>query len=188
MKNNQITSVEELRQKIESKRYDYFTFPVLDITVKYRKPDLLKLSLNKSLPLFIADAVIESYKEAVGGTDMAEYQQKKLAEGIKADDQLVEDLSKKGYELLSSLCESHAIKDVPESDFDTTPPLIAWKDVPEEDSIAFLLNLINRAQVGTTKSGGEVASEDVTTFPDGERKPKRSTVRKDGQAVRQSAQ
>lgn len=175
-----VTSASELATKIEAKRYDYFDFPTLEITIKYRKPDLLKLSLNKSLPLFIADAVISSYKEAVGGSDMAEYQEKKAKEGIKADDQMIGDLATKGYNLLSDLCESHAIKDVPESDFTTTPPLISWKDVPEEDTIAFLLSLIQKAQTGTTKSGGEVTSDDVTTFPDSERKSKRSSARTNG--------
>lgn len=171
-----ITSADELRQKIEEKRYDYFTFPVLDITIKYRKPDLLKLSFNNSLPSALAAIVINSYKEAVGGTDMEEYQKKHKDQKLEADDDLVKDLDTKGYILLSELAVSHRFLDVEQSDPENN--LIAWKDVPEEDAIAFLLNLINKAQVAKTATGGEVSGSDIASFPDSKRVSKRNTAGK----------
>lgn len=179
--NNQVTTADVLAQKIEEKRYSYFTFPILEVTIKYRNPDLLKLSLNKTLPTFIADAVIESYKESIGGGDLEKFQEEKLKNGIDANDEVVQDLSKKGYELLSTLCVSHAILNVPESDLAAQPvPLVAWKDIPEEDSIAFLLALIQRSHVAKTDNGGEVTLNDVTEFPEGKRKSKRVSVGTDG--------
>jgi hypothetical protein len=184
----EITSGSALREKIEAKRYDYFTFPILDITIKYRKPDLLKLSLNKSLPQAMADAVITAYKEAVGGADMAGYVKDAANKKLEADDSLIKDMDEKGYLLLQQLCVSHSILNVDESDFDTVPiPLIAWHDIPEEDAIAFLLSLIQRAQTGKTESGGEISAEEITDFPDGERSAKRSTPRTNGKAVRANA-
>lgn len=186
---NEITQGSALREKIESRRYDTFTFPILDITIKYRKPDLLKLSLNKSLPLAMASAIISAYKEAVGGADMEEYAKEAANQKFNADDAMIKDLSEKGYTLLQELSESHVFLDVQQSDFEAQPKaVIAWKDVPEEDAIAFLLNLIQKAQVGKTKSGGEVSAEDITSFSDGKRSAKRSTTRSNGQAIRQSAQ
>lgn len=175
--NNQITSASELAAKIEAKRYDFFTFPVLDITIKYRRPDLLKLSFNKALPTFIADTVIDSYKEAISGTDMREYQKAKAEEGVKANEDVIKDLSTKGYNLLTELCVSHTIINGL-SDLDNG--VISWNDIPEEDAIAFLMNLINRASVSQTKTGGEVTSEDVINFPDGKRKSKRSSAGTNG--------
>ncbi len=173
-----ITSAAELREKIQSKRYDTFTFPVLEITVKYRKPDLLKLSFNKSLPGAIADAVIGSYKEAMSGVDPEEYKKRLAANKTEADEDLVRDMSTKGYILLSELCTSHKIMDVPESDPENG--LIAWSDIPEEDSIAFILNLLNKAQVSTTAQGGEISTEEIIDFPDSPKVPKRDTARKSG--------
>lgn len=182
--NTQITQASELQAKIEAKRYDHFTFPVLEITIKYRKPDLLKLSFNNQLPAIMADMVIESYREAIDGTDMKAYQEKVKGKKLKADNDLVKGLGEKGYTLLSELCVSHKIMNVPESDFAAQPlPLISWNDVPEEDAIAFLFNLINRAQV-TTTDGGEISGGEIASFPDGEQVTKRDPVGKSRKAVR----
>lgn len=178
---NNITTGQDLAAKIEANRYDFFTFPKLEITVKYRKPDLLKLSINKSLPAAMAAAVIEAYKEAVGGADMAEYAKQAESKKLEPDDELVSDLSQKGYILLNNLVVSHKIMDVPESDVNAEPvPLISYNDVPEEDSIAFLMHLIQKAQEARTQSGGIVTSEDVTTFSNTKRSTKRRTSGKDG--------
>lgn len=184
---NQITTGSSLRDKIEAKRYDHFTFPVLDVTIKYRKPDLLKLSLNKSLPQAMANAVIDAYKEAVGGSDMEGYAKEAANKKLEADDTLIKDVDEKGYALLEELCTSHKIMDVPASDFETNPPLISYKDIPEEDAIAFLLHVIQRAQTGTTVSGGEISSTEITDFPDNGRSAKRGNAGKNGKAVRISA-
>ncbi len=94
------------------------------------------------------------------------------------------DLTQKGYNLLTELCISHTILDG-QSDFENN--VISWKDIPEEDALAFLLSLIQKVQTTYTKKGGEVTSTDVTDFPDGERITKRSSSRKNGKAIRQSA-
>jgi hypothetical protein len=181
MTTNKVTSsLEDLKSKIEANRYDYFTLPVLDITVKYRKPDMLKLSLNNSLPGAMADVIINAYKEAVGGADMEQYKEN-AKNTIKPDNNLIQELDKKGYILLSELVVSHKFLDVPESDLDAQPiPLISWIDVPEEDAIAFLLNLVNSAQKAKTVNGGEVTSDEVTEFSGRKRRTKRSIVGEDG--------
>jgi hypothetical protein len=179
------TSADELRQRIEEKRYNYFTFPVLNITIKYRRPDLLKLSFNNSLPSALAAVVIEGYKEAVGGTTIEDYQQKMQDKKIETNDELIKDLGKKGYTLLSELSVSHKFMDVPESDFDASPiALISWVDVPEEDAIAFLMHIIQRAQVAKNASGGETSNEDVASFPDSRPVPQRNSTGKSRKAVR----
>src|SRR6476646_10294294 len=104
--NKATTSLEELKSKIEANRYDYFTLPVLQITVKYRRPDLLKLSISKSLPGAMADAIIRAYKEAVGGANMEEYAAT-AKNDITPDDTLLQEIDKKGYLLLSELVVSH---------------------------------------------------------------------------------
>lgn len=165
-----ISTAADLRQKLESRRYGYFTFPILDITIKYRKPDLIKLSLNNSLPQFLAEQVIGAYKAQVEGR--AEEFQAGLAERkIDVDDELLRQLHDKGYNLLSELCISHKIMDVRESDPENN--LIAWVDIPEGDAMAFVLNMIQAAQVSQTETGGEVSLEDTVTFPDAERGRKR---------------
>lgn len=171
-----ITTGQELRDKIEAKRYDTFTFPVLEITIKYRKPDLLKLSLTNSLPAAMADAVITGYQEVMSGTDPTAYKDKVQDKKVDVSVDLVKDVSNKSYVLLSELCVSHKILDVPLSDTDNN--LIAWCDIPEEDAIAFLVNLINKAQVAQTTSGGEISSGEIVEFPDGKPMPKRNSTSK----------
>lgn len=175
---NKITTADELREKIEAKRYDTFTLPVLEITVKYRKPDLLKLSFDKALPAALADMVIDAYKDIASGVDEATFRDKASTTKLDADDTFLKELSSKGYVLLSELVVSHKIMDVAESDPDNL--LISWHDIPEEDSIAFLVNLLNKAQVGQTKDGGEISYEEVQNFPDGGRGTKRRTAGKNG--------
>lgn len=172
MLQNTVTTADVLKQKIQDNRFDLFTLPILEVTIKYRKPDLLKLSLNNSLPTAMADSVVEAYKEALGGTDYEEYQRTAAEREIKPNKELVEDVSKKGYNLLEKLCVSHKILDVPESDPDND--LIAWDDIPEEDAISFLINVLNKAQTARTKDGGEMSAEDITTFPGKRRSNKRS--------------
>lgn len=173
-----ITTGQELRDKIEAKRYDTFTFPILEITIKYRKPDLLKLSLSNALPGAMADAVISAYKEAMSGADMEEYKTKLESKKPEADENLVKDIASKGFTLLGQLCVSHKIMDVQESDPDNN--LIAFSDIPEEDAIAFLLNLLNKAQNAKTETGGEVSVDEITTFSDSGRVSKRNSVSKNG--------
>lgn len=173
-----ITTAVQLREKIEAKRYDTFTLPVLDITIKYRKPDLLKLSFDKALPAALADVVIDSYKSVAGGMDEAAFKKKAENTHLEADDTFLRELSNKGYGLLSELVVSHKIMDVAESDPDNL--LISWKDIPEEDSIAFLVNLLNKTQTAQTADGGEISYKEVESFPDGGGKPKRRTAGKNG--------
>lgn len=177
-----VTTAETLAEKIERVQGNYFTLPILDVTIKYRRPDLLKLSLNNELPAVMAAAVIDSYKQAVGGADLQAYQDKIKDKKIDANEGLLEDLSKKGYDLLKNLCVSHKIWDVEESD--PANNLIAWKDVPEEDAMAFLVHLINSIQNIKTNDGGEVTLDDLTTFPDSKRKSQRGNARTHGEAVR----
>jgi hypothetical protein len=172
-----ITNAAQLREKL-TKRYDTFTLPVLDITVKYRRPDLLKLSFDKALPAALADVVIDSYKSIAGGMSESDFKKKVADTQLKADDTFLRELSTKGYDLLSKLVVSHKIMNVEESDPDNL--LISWNDIPEEDSIAFLVNLLNKAQTAETQDGGEISYEEVKTFPDGRGKSKRSTVGKNG--------
>lgn len=184
MTNTQVTSGQALRDKIESKRYEYFTFPVLEITVKYRKPDLLKLSFNNSLPAVLADAVIDAYKESVNGTDAAEYREKIKNKNLEADNDIVKDLRDKGYKLLEDLVTSHRILNVPESDLDNN--IISWDDVPENDALAFVFHLMNKAQEVDTE-GGTVSANDIETFPNRQRKSKRNLASASGEAVRSEA-
>lgn len=172
------TAAEELREKIESKRYDTFTLPTLEITVKYRKPDLLKLSYDKALPAALADIVIDSYKSVAAGIDQDVIKKKAETAKLEADDTFLKELSSKGYNLLSVLVVSHKIMDVAESDPENL--LISWQDIPEEDSIAFLIHLLNKAQTGKTAEGGEVSYEEIKEFPDSKRSTKRSTAGKNG--------
>lgn len=165
----------ELQEKIEAGRYATFTLPVLDITIKYRKPDLLKLSLSNSLPAALADAVIESYRSLANGATQEELQSK-LKDRKEVSDDFIEELSTKSYDLLGKLCVSHKIWDVEQSDPDNG--LISWNDVPEEDAMAFLINLINEAQKSRTASGGETSFEEVQTFPDSPRGKKRAVASK----------
>lgn len=183
MSNNIVTSAEEIQRKIEEKRYSYFTFPVLEITIKYRKPDLLKLSFNKSLPAVMAGQIIDAYKQSANGVDMNAYRDKVLDKKLEADDDLVKDLGQKGYNLLKELCVSHKVLDVPQSDF--VNEVIAWVDIPEEDAIAFLLNLINASQTTETQYGGEISEAEITSFPEGEQVPKRDIAGKGRKNVRQ---
>lgn len=165
-----ISTAADLRQKLESRRYGYFTFPILDITVKYRKPDLIKLSLNNSLPQFLADQVIQAYKAQIEGNGEA-FQAELAQKKIEVDDALLQQLHDRGYTLLSELCMSHKIMDVRESDPDNN--LIAWVDIPEGDAMAFIMHIIQSAQTSQTETGGEVSLEDTITFPDPERGRKR---------------
>lgn len=182
---NNVTSAEELQAKIEGKMYDYFTFPVLDITIKYRRPDLLKLSFNDSLPNAVASLVIDSYKKNIEGISPAEYKKSLKDNKIEADDALVKDLSVKGYKLLATLSVSHRIMDVEESDFSNN--VLSWNDVPEEDAIAFIFHIINKAQTADAP-GGETSNEDVINFPDGKRRAKRNLASASVQDVRESAE
>jgi len=185
MNNLQATPASELQAKIEAKRYNYYTLPILDVTVKYRKPDLLKLSFNKQLPSFLADLVIKSYKEAIDGADMQAYQESLKKQKIGVDEELIKTLGPKGYALMSDLIVSHKVMDVPESDFSATPvPLISWVDIPEEDAIAFLFNLINTSQGTIETEGGEVTFEEVATFPSGEQVTERDISSKSRKPVR----
>lgn len=183
--NKQPTSNEAFKQRIQETMRYYFTFPILGVQIEYRRPDLLKLSYNNYLPSAIAVSVIDAYKEAIGGTDMEEYQAKIANQKHEANDELVKDLSAKGYVLLSELCISQRIMDVPQSDLDNG--VVSWNDIPEEDAMAFLMHVVKSAQVARTKSGGEVSAEDITTFPDEGRVTKRNTSRANGKAVRTAA-
>jgi hypothetical protein len=177
MTNTQVTPSDELKRKIEEKRYDYFSFPILEITVKYRKPDLLKLSFNNALPAVLADTVIEAYKEGVNGVSQDDYKKKVANRSTQANNETVKELSEKGYTLLKELVVSHKILDVPQSDIDND--VISWADIPENDAIAFLMNIVNKAQAIETE-GGEVSAEDIQTFPDGGRSKKRTVASKNG--------
>jgi hypothetical protein len=181
---NKITTASELEAKIAGLD-NYFTLPILDVTIKYRRPDLLKLSLNNHLPSVMAAAVIESYKEAVGGADLQAYRESLKEKKIEADDKLIGDLSTKGYNLLKDLCVSHKILDVEQSD--PANNLISWRDIPEEDAMSFLVHIINSTQKVQTRDGGEMSLEDITDFPEGVRKSKRSNAGANGKAVREAA-
>lgn len=165
-----ITPAEEAKRLIEERRYRYFTFPVLGLTVKYRNPDVLKLSLNGSFPAALAEVIIDAYKSQMNGRELEEAKAK--AATLEANEKLLGELREKGFKLLSELVTSHRILNVPQSDLDND--VIAWDDIPEEDAIAFLMSLINRAQTSTTTEGGEVSSGDIAKFPDGKRVPKRN--------------
>lgn len=173
---NKITTADELRNKIESKRYETFTLPTLDVTVKHRKPDLLKLSFNKHLPGALADLVIASYKAVAGGTDAETLKEQAKNAKVDVDDTFLRELSDKGYTLLSELVISHKILNVEESDPENL--LISWNDIPEEDSIAFLMHLLNKAQTAETADGGEISMKEIEDFPDGGRGTKRRTAGK----------
>lgn len=180
MTNKTLTPAADLQSKIEANRYDYFTLPTLDINIKYRKPNLLNLSYNNTLPAVMASQIIGAYKEAVNGKNMDEFISE-VETKISVDDQLVKELPEKGYELLKILSVSPRFMDVPESDFSAVPvPLIAYRDVPEEDAIAFLLNLFQRAESAKDVSGGDVTLSDVTEFPKGKRGTNRRTTGKNG--------
>jgi hypothetical protein len=175
----QITTASELQAKLEKNRYDYFTFPQLEITVKYRTPDMLKLSFQNQLPSVMADTIIEAYRELVGGSTEADIKntlQEKQAK-FKADDDYLKDLASKGYNLLKELCVSHKVWEVEFSDPEND--LISWKDIPEVDALAFLMHIVQKAQQVQTKGGG-VSSEELTSFPEGTRSKKRRVARKAG--------
>lgn len=178
---NNLTSLADIAAQVEAKRYNEFTFPVLGITIKYRKPDVLQLALNKSLPGVMADAVIKAYKANFEGRG-EEFQAEMKAEKISADDKLLTELRQSGYTLLGTLCDNLKIMDVPKSDVENS--VLCWNDIPEEDAIAFVLTLINRANTSATNTGGEVSGEEIVTFPDNKRVPKRNSARKNGQDVR----
>lgn len=170
----QISSAAEIAAKVEAKRYGFFTLPVLDITIKYRKPDPLKLALNGQLPSMLADQVIKAYKSNIEGT---QDQYKKELESVtfEADNNTLKELTEGGYKLFSDLCVSHVILDCDKSDF--ASEVISWKDIPEEDALAFMFYILNSSNTAETGNGGEVSSIDIATFPDGKRRKKRSTVR-----------
>jgi hypothetical protein len=172
----QITTADELQSKLDANRYSFFTFPVLDITVKYRNPDLLKLSFNKTLPAAMADVIIGAYKALAGGESEESFAKRAKEKQITASEEYLQELSTKGYVLLSELVVSHRIADVQQSD--TSNNLISWNDIPEEDAIAFVVNLVDKAQEIKTKGGGKTTSSEVETFPDGARSKKRSVAGK----------
>lgn len=182
-----ITTPQELKDKIERNRYAMFTFPMLDVTVRHRKPDLLKLSLKQSLPSVMAEAVIEAYKSFTSGSQ-DDYKAKVDAKmkNFTADESLLEELSTKGYTLLSELCISHKILDVKESDPDNN--LLAWSDIPEQDSIAFVMHLLMLAQESQTADGGETSAQEVETFPSSKRKSKRTVSSDSGEDVRDTSE
>src|SRR5690606_27387451 len=134
----------DLQARIAEKNYLTFTFPVLNITVQHRRPNLLSLSIDGSLPAALADAVIKAYKGTFNGENLTELQQK-MAEQNQIDEKAIADFRNKGYKLLTELVVSPKIMDVPESDFSTNPPLVSWKDIPEEDALAFVMHIF---QVG----------------------------------------
>ena len=182
--NNLITSKEETRRLIEERRYKYFTFPELGLTVQYRKPDMLQLALNNSLPATLADIVIESYKLQMKGADTTELQ--KRGANLELDNELLTQLRGKSFEMLTNLVTSHRILNVPESDIDND--VISWKDVPEVDAMGFLMHVIYTAQTSETEGGGEVQMKDLETFPNGKQVSKRNSPRKNRQNVRKAAQ
>lgn len=157
-----VTSASDFEARVEAKRYSYFTLPVLEVSVKYRKPDVLKLALTHSLPTAISDQVIKVYKAGMdGNVDSVRSEVENTK--IFADDNFLTEIRDKGYILLKELCVSHKILDVPQSDFSND--VVSWNDIPEEDAIAFLMHLINQANTSTTVEGGEVSKEDIETFP-----------------------
>ncbi len=164
----EITSIEETKRLLE-KNYNYYTFPVLGITIKHRRPDVLKLAFNQSLPEVMADMVIGAYKAKMEGREPD------LPEKLEATDEFLHDLHDKGYVLLSSLCVSHKIMDVPQSDLDNL--LISWQDIPEEDAMGFIMHLISSAQTAETSAGGTVSVEEATSFPKPRRSQKRTAAR-----------
>lgn len=169
MTNINLPTAAELEAKVLKTRYAYFTLPTLDIQIKYRKPDLLKLSFNHTLPQILADNIIKAYKAQVAGDDAEAVIAD--AKGLQITDEVVAELAPKGYLLLKELCVSLKILDVPQSDFSNE--ILAWVDIPENDALAFLMHLIGQAQVSETATGGEVTLEDVNSFPDGKRGSKR---------------
>lgn len=185
MNNKTVTSPEDFLNNIEETMYDYFTFPILKSTIKYRRPDMLKLAFNNSLPAAMASAIIKAYKEAIGGADMENYADEATKDKIKPDEDLVKDLSEKGYVLLKELCVTYKILNVPQSD--VTQGVVSWSDIPEEDAMAFLLNLIQKAQIAHTKTGGEVSTGDIETFPVSKRRSKRAIAGTDGEVIREQA-
>lgn len=176
---NTISTADDFRQKVQANRYGLFTFPQLGTTIEFRMPDLLKLSFNNSLPAFLAEQVIAAYKAHVSGNS-SNFLEELKSKQPEVDDDLIKDLAGKGYQLLSNLCVSHKIMDVPESDFKTEPALISWNDIPENDAIAFTTHLLTAGQSVDTKEGGEMSAEDIVSFPDSPRSKKRRPVRKDG--------
>lgn len=165
----QITDKEIAKENLAKLR-EYFTFPTLNITIQYRRPDILKLSYNNALPTLMADAVIKSYKAKVEGrTEENAFD----TTNFEATPEFLIELREKGYVLLEKQCTSHKILKVPESDIDND--VISWDDIPEEDAMAFLMHVINRTEV-TNTSGGEVSVKEVTSFPDSKRKSKRGTT------------
>jgi hypothetical protein len=182
--NEQITSIEEAKRLIGERQYRVFTFPILGITFKYRRPDMLKLSLSGSLPTAMAEIIIDAYKTQMNGGSVEDFTEShKSLKNI--DDDLLKELRGKGYGLLRDLVTSHKVLDVPESDLDTG--VISWQDIPEEDAMAFMLHLINAAQMSATADGGEVSVAEVTNFPDKKQVSKRNTSGKNRQGLRQVA-
>lgn len=179
----QPTSASEAIRLIEERRYSYFTFPTLQITIKYRNPDMLKLAMNKQLPLAMADIIIDAYKTQLAGGNVDDLQEKH--KNFEMDDQFLAEVREKGYNILSELCTSFTILDVKQSDPESG--VLAWKDIPEQDAMAFLSHLMLQLQRTALAEGGETTSDEVASFPDGTRLPKRNSARKSGKDVRQAA-
>lgn len=172
-----VTNFEEAKRLLNQNRFLTFTLPTLQITIEYRKPDLVKLAMRKALPSFMADAVLKAYKAQLAGREVTEDNLPNFE-----DDNVVTEIHEKGYTLLSELTTSLIIKDVPNSDLDNG--LLAFIDIPEVDAMAFLIHLIQEART----QGGEVSYEETIDFPDGEQSGKRSSSRKNGKDVRAVAE
>lgn len=171
-----ITSFDEAKRLIQAKRYSEFTFPTLEISFEYRKPDILKLAYNGHLPAQMAEAVIRAYKLRLSGGDTTQFE-KELAD-TEVSDELLKELTEKGYLLLKDLGVTYKFLNVGQSDIDNG--IFAWADVPENDAIAFLLHLLNDARNAEVEDGGEMSEDDITSFPDAKRGRKRNTVGKAG--------
>jgi hypothetical protein len=182
--NEQITSIEEAKRLIGERQYRVFTFPILGITFKYRRPDMLKLSLSGSLPTAMAEVIIDAYKTQMNGGSMEDFTE--THKSLKnVDEELLKELRGKGYGLLRDLVTSHKMLEVPESDVDNN--IISWNDIPEEDAMSFMLHLIDAVQTSATADGGEVSVKEVTNFPNKKQVSKRNTTGKNRESVRQVA-
>src|SRR5690606_11125453 len=113
--------------------------------------------------------------------------QQKMAEQNQIDEKAIADFRNKGYKLLTELVVSPKIMDVPESDFSTNPPLVSWKDIPEEDALAFVMHIFQVGNKTTEDAGGEMSSADILPFSDEKQMSERHPTRKKRKAVRDSA-
>lgn len=161
---SEVTSLKKAKELLSKRQFILIDLPVSGITVKCKRPNMIQASINKQLPTFIADLVLDNIKTNMKYGADGEARMKERLDKLEIEDAQISDILQSGRRLICDIAVEppFSLKDTEKANPD---------DLEDTDVFAFV-NII----VSTMQGGGEgqVSTTDLVEFPEPRKRAKRT--------------